>query len=118
LLPRTRIGFRYNSAAAHQVHGQDHRAATELGYNLSAVDLLRPDAALDDPGGAAAGRASVGALLRHGGAGGLAALVRGPNSLGALLEAQHGGFHATPSWERPIPVLRHGRLGTGIMPTT
>ena len=40
---RARIGFRYNSAAARQVHGQDHRAATELGYNLSAVDLLRPD---------------------------------------------------------------------------
>lgn len=92
------------------IHGQDHRPdASELGYALSAVELLGDDASLDGDGTGlfAAPASSLGALLRRSGAGAggaatLSALVRGPNSLGSLLE-QHG-YVATPSASRPVPV--------------
>ena len=81
--------------------------ASELGYGLSAVELLGDDSSLDGEGDDlfAAPASSLGALLRRSGGGGsatLSSLVRGPLSLGSLLE-QHG-YATTPSASHPTPV--------------
>jgi len=85
------------------IHGQSHRAATEIGYLLTSDDLLRDDAALD----ANQPRpSSLDALQRHAaGAAGVApsvsAAVRGPSSIGAAIE--RAGFGCTPSPQQPQP---------------
>jgi len=71
------------------------------------VELLGDDSSLDGEGDDlfAAPASSLGALLRRSGGGGsatLSSLVRGPLSLGSLLE-QHG-YAATPSASHPTPV--------------
>ncbi len=92
---------RHGFALLLDIHGQDHRPdASELGYALSAVDLLGDDAGLDDD--ATPPRSSLGAVLHRRPGASLAELVRGPESLGSLLERQ--GWTATPSASRPSPV--------------
>ena len=85
------------------IHGQSHRkGVTELGYLLTSDDLLLSDDAIDR---APPRPSSVDALLRGAAAeqpGGLAALVRGPASLGGLLE--RAGFPCVPSPSSPQPV--------------
>ena len=71
------------------------------------MELLGDDSSLDGEGDDlfAAPASSLGALLRRSGGGGsatLSSLVRGPLSLGSLLE-QHG-YATTPSASRPTPV--------------
>ena len=99
------------------IHGQDHRPdASELGYALSAVELLGDDASLDGDGTGlfAAPASSLGALLQHSSAAGtgptLSSLVRGPDSLGSLLERH--GYAATPSASRPVPVSEESLRAT------
>ncbi len=92
------------------LHGQNHRdRRIELGY-LHAPELLQsPDAALDAPGVAASGslrRIAEKSKLPY------SALVRGPRSLGALLEAR--GFPCVPSPERPEPVLPYFQGGYSV----
>ena len=87
--------------------------ASELGYGLSTVELLGDDSSLDGEGDDlfAAPASSLGALLRRSGGGGsatLSSLVRGPLSLGSLLE-QHG-YATTPSASRPTPVSEDALL--------
>lgn len=92
------------------LHGQNHRdRRIELGY-LHAPEILQaPDSALDAPGVAASGslrRIAEKSKLPY------SALVRGPRSLGALLEAR--GFACVPSPERPEPVLPYFQGGYSV----
>jgi hypothetical protein len=81
------------------LHGHGHELqALELGYLLTASDLARPDAELDEPW--AVEKSSLRTLparagLPH------ATLVRGPASLGALYEAE--GYLSMPSETWPDP---------------
>lgn len=83
------------------IHGQGHRdQRIELGYLHSIETLGLSDAELNTPKVAAAGSLRLVAAqskLPY------AELVRGPRSLGALLEAAR--YPAAPSPERPAPVL-------------
>lgn len=92
------------------LHGHAHKdVRVELGYLHSQEVLARSDAALDAPGLAAVGS------LRHLIAVSKApysALLRGPRSLGALLEAR--GFPSTPSPGRPTPNLPYFQGGYTI----
>lgn len=78
--------------------------ASELGYGLSAVELLGDDASLDstndDPSSPPA--STLSALLCRKNELSLSSLVRGPQSLGSLLERH--GYASTPSSSRPFPV--------------
>ena len=92
------------------LHGQNHRdRRIELGY-LHAPELLQaPDSALDASGVAAGGslrRIAEKSKLPY------SALVRGPRSLGALLETR--GFACVPSPERPEPVLPYFQGGYSV----
>merc|ERR1712060_744776 len=87
------------------IHGQSHRRlVTELGYHVNLDELLLMDGVLD----ASTRPTSLDALFRTKGPeaakrpGGLSALLRGPCSLGALLETR--GFRCTPSPTTPEPV--------------
>ena len=83
------------------LHGQSHPdRRSELGYLHSQDTLAKPDAALNAPAIAQAGsfrRIAEKSKLPY------VELLRGPRSLGALLEAR--GFPCTPSPERPVPNL-------------
>lgn len=83
------------------LHGQNHRdRRIELGYLHDQETLAKPDAELNSPALAAAGslrRIAEKSKLPY------AELLRGPRSLGALIEAH--GFPCSPSPERPVPVL-------------
>lgn len=81
------------------VHGHAHPIARlELGYGLRAAQLNQPDADFDRAGAVAA--STVRDLhARVGGSG--AALIRGPQSLGALLAER--GYRAVPSPQDPGP---------------
>ena len=86
------------------VHGQSHRkGVTELGYLLTSEDLLLPDEAIDSK---QPRPSSIDSLLQfpRGQSKGLAGLVRGRDSLGALLESR--GFPCVPSPATPQPVQR------------
>lgn len=84
--------------------------ASELGYGLSAVELLGDDASLDSNGQVSAA-SSLSALLRQrSGAVRLSSLVRGPESLGSLLERH--GYASTPSSSRPVPVSEEALRST------
>merc|ERR1712232_1206070 len=99
---------RHGFALLLDIHGQNHRCdASELGYSLSAVDFLNQDCVLDR---VAHESCSLAALLSREGAERLSAVVRGPSSLGALLE-QHG-FGCTPSTSRPVPVTSENLQAT------
>jgi N-formylglutamate amidohydrolase len=97
------------------LHGHGHQEQQlELGYLHPASAYTSDDATLNEPGLAAASSLrGIAALNRLP----YAQLVRGPLSLGTLLDKQ--GFPATPSASRPIPTIpyfsggyntaRHGR---------
>ncbi len=81
------------------LHGHGHKSQTiELGYGLEAEDLALPDSSLNaEP---VLGKSTLRRLVEkkqvlH------TALLRGPDSLGALLEK--GGYRTTPSPEIPVP---------------
>ena len=81
------------------IHGQSHRkGVSELGYLLTSDDLLLSDADLDS---APPRPSSVDALLRQApeATPGIAALVRGPKSLGGLLERACFGLVGLVSME-------------------
>jgi hypothetical protein len=81
------------------LHGQsDDALRQQLGYLLSAQDLRRSDAELDQPGFAS--RSSV-RHLAQGTAAPFSELVRGPRSLGGLLQGL--GYETVPSPQWPDP---------------
>jgi N-formylglutamate amidohydrolase len=81
------------------LHGHSHRVTrTELGYLLTANDLNRSDTELDRA--ALASRTSIRALA-GGSAVAFSALLRGPSSLGGLL--QRAGYASVPSPGTPGP---------------
>jgi N-formylglutamate amidohydrolase len=81
------------------LHGQGHAdKRIELGYLHSVTTLGFPEATLNQPDIAGSGslrRIAEKSKLPY------VALLRGPRSLGAVLEAR--GFPCTPSPERPVP---------------
>ncbi len=81
------------------LHGHGHPIARlELGYLLSAGDLARSDVELDQ--GPWAAESSIRTLAAEAGVS-FSAILRGPESLGSLLEAR--GYPATPSDVQPDP---------------
>jgi len=102
------------------IHGHGHAIPRlELGYMLSRADLAQPDGALDSD--AYVNKSSVRALV-EGSGGTLAQLVRGPFSLGTLMENRT--VPAVPSTSQPSPgeddyftggynTDRHGSAGGG-----
>lgn len=90
---------RHGFAFLIDIHGHAHEIRrVEIGYGITGDQLNATDAVLDASGVAA--RCSLADLAART-QGGLAALVRGPRSLGALYEAQ--GFRAVPSPSDPGP---------------
>jgi len=83
------------------LHGQGHPdRRIELGYLHSVETLSKPDAKLNAGDIAAKGSLrKIAAKTKRP----YVELLRGPRSLGALLEAR--GFPCAPSPERPVPVL-------------
>lgn len=80
------------------LHSHGHaEPRVELGYGLTAADLARPAAELNDP---ALARRSTVRLLAEASPDTFADLMGGPRSLGALLEQR--GIPATPSPKRPL----------------
>lgn len=104
------------------LHGHGHAIPRlELGYLLTASDLDRPDAELNQGGWAA--NSSLRALAAETSVP-FAELLRGPSSLGGLLQAR--GYPAVPSPATPTPgndpyysggysVQRHGSLQGGCI---
>lgn len=89
----------YGSGFYIDLHGHGHAIArAELGYLLSAAQLNGSDAALD--AGAAEGQSSIRALSEASPLP-FSALLRGPRSLGALLQAE--GVASVPSPDDPGP---------------
>jgi N-formylglutamate amidohydrolase len=83
------------------IHGHGHEInRLEIGYMLSRADLSEPDGILS--GTAYVNKSSVKALAEKPG-NDLASLVRGPHSLGTLLEVR--GVSAVPSTSQPNPGL-------------
>ncbi len=111
---------------AIDLHAHGHELqATELGYLLRAAELEQADPVLDaDPSYAA--RSSIRGLAERSGAS-FSALLRGPESLGGLL--QDRGFAAVPSPRFPDPggrdyfdgganTVRHGSRSGGAIDAT
>lgn len=81
------------------LHGHGHAIARlELGYLLNAQELSRSDSELDQ--GDLVGESSIRALVERSGEP-FSTVLRGPNALGSLLEAE--GYTATPSDVQPHP---------------
>jgi len=81
------------------LHGHGHAVPrVELGYLLAGSDLALSDAQLNTA--AIANRSSIRAVAGRSSSG-LVGLLRGPSSLGALLESR--GFPAVPSPSQPAP---------------
>ena len=92
---------RFGKAFFIDLHGQSHKdQRIELGYLHTVETLALADAELNAPAVVAASSLR---LLAARSKQPYAELLRGPRSLGALLEAQ--GFPATPSPARPVPVV-------------
>jgi N-formylglutamate amidohydrolase len=90
---------RHGFAFFIDLHGQNHKGLrVELGYLHAAADLAQPDAVLDAPEFATKGSFQ---LVAKKTTVPYSALLKGPTSLGALLE--NGGFHSTPSPRLPAP---------------
>lgn len=114
---------RYGWGFYLDLHGHSHaHQRVELGYALSAETLRLPDEALNRY----AGESTLQPVCRHPGEPpDLAGLLRGPTSLGTLLERR--GVPSVPSVETPAPldgwsffsggynVRRHGALGGGTI---
>lgn len=92
---------RFGKAFLIDLHGQSHPdQRIELGYLHTVETLALPDAGLNAPAVAAA--SSLRLIAAHAPRP-YVELLRGPRSLGALIEAQ--GFPATPSPGRPVPAV-------------
>eukprot|EP00445_Apocalathium_hangoei_P012202 CAMPEP_0203880596 /NCGR_PEP_ID=MMETSP0359-20131031/24988_1 /ASSEMBLY_ACC=CAM_ASM_000338 /TAXON_ID=268821 /ORGANISM="Scrippsiella Hangoei, Strain SHTV-5" /LENGTH=352 /DNA_ID=CAMNT_0050800245 /DNA_START=8 /DNA_END=1066 /DNA_ORIENTATION=+ len=92
---------KFGFALLLDLHGQSHRdGVTELGYLLYSEDYFLSDAALSSR---PPRLTSLDALVRQSRASvDLAAVLRGPDSFGALMEVR--GCPCTPSPSRPQPV--------------
>jgi N-formylglutamate amidohydrolase len=98
---------RHGWAFLIDLHGHSHpEAQVELGWLHDAADLAQPAAALNATTFAARGSAE---LLARRSSLPYSEFLRGPTSLGALLENQ--GFPATPSPRLPVPTLPYFRGG-------
>jgi hypothetical protein len=96
---RAMAAGRHGRALVVDVHGHGHaKPRIELGYLLGADDLNRPDVDLDEP--ALARRSSIRTLAAESGLR-FSALLRGPTSLGGLLE--RAGCASVPGPETPGP---------------
>jgi len=90
---------RHGGALVVDLHGHGHpKARVEIGYLIGAADLARPDADLEDP--VWARRSSIRALAAESGLR-FSALLRGPVSLGGLLE--RAGSPSIPAPSAPSP---------------
>ncbi len=90
---------RHGFAFLIDLHGQNHKGLrVELGYLHSSTELAQPDPLLDAPAFAATGSLQ---FMAKNATVSYSALLKGPTSLGALLE--NGGFHSTPSPRLPVP---------------
>lgn len=88
---------RHGRALVVDLHGHGHpKSRVEIGYLLGASDLDRPDTDLDDP--IRARQSSIGSLAAERGLR-VSALIRGPASLGALLES--AGYASVPGPATP-----------------
>ena len=95
-----RVAARHGAGLLLDLHGHRHEEPNvELGYLLRAEDLRRSDAALSADAAVLA-RCSIRDLVARTGRP-LAELVRGPSSLGTLLEIR--GQRSLPSTVRPHP---------------
>lgn len=98
---------RHGWAFLIDLHGHSHpQAQVELGWLHDADDLARPEPLLNTAAFAARGSAE---LLAQRSSLPYSEFLRGPTSLGALLENQ--GFPATPSPRLPVPTLPYFRGG-------
>ena len=118
-----RVGAGSGRGLLIDLHGHGHAIPRlELGYLLTATELRRTDAALASGGDMA--RTSIARLASDARSGERGpALLRGPNSLGALLVA--AGYPSVPSPSTPAPLsgeeyfsggfntFRNGSLGGG-----
>jgi len=96
---RTLAAGRHGRVLVVDLHGHGHPSPrTEIGYLLSAAVLDRPDAELDDP--IWARQSSVRSLSAESGLR-FSALIRGPSSLGGLLES--AGYPSVPGPATPGP---------------
>jgi len=96
---RALVARDYGSGLYLDIHGHGHPVdRVELGYLLSAEELGRSDEELAS--GSLAAESSVRALVASSGAS-LTEVVRGEQSLGALLQAR--GVRAVPSPSEPDP---------------
>lgn len=119
---RAAVSARYGQGLYIDLHGQSHPIKrVELGYCLSHEDLTNSNAVLDkDPGFAEA--SSISSLAKRSSIP-FSDLLRGANSLGAMLAAR--GYPAVPSPDMPDPgegnsffdggynVRRHGSAAAG-----
>jgi N-formylglutamate amidohydrolase len=98
---------RHGWAFLIDLHGHSHpQAQVELGWLHHAADLAQPEAVLNATAFAARGSAE---LLARRSALPYSEFLRGPTSLGALLENE--GFPATPSPRLPVPIPPYFRGG-------
>lgn len=98
-----RVAQRWSRGLVIDLHGHGHSVPRlELGYLLTDAELRRTDAAISSTGDM--GRTSIARLSNdaRGGDRGTA-LLRGPNSLGALLSA--AGYASVPSPSVPAPLI-------------
>jgi hypothetical protein len=98
LVAKAILGRRTDLGLYMDLHGQSDDARQQLGFLLSAQELKRTDAELDQPGIAL--HSSLRHLAQRAGVP-FSALVRGPRSLGGLLQGL--GYMAVPSPQWPHP---------------
>ncbi len=99
---------RHGRALFIDLHGQSHPdVRVELGYLHAAEEYQKPAAELNSPAFIKAG--SLACLMELNPGLDYTALLHGPESLGALLEAR--GFLSTPSPRLPVPSLPYYRGG-------
>lgn len=101
---------RFGVAFLIDLHGHGHPdARVELGYLHDALDLADCDEALNEA--TYMNGSSLRWIVERSGLSHVE-LLRGPQSFGALLEAN--GFHATPSPRMPVPTVPYFRGGYTI----
>lgn len=93
------VGQKFGEGLVHSIRGHDHPIPrVELGYLTSQTSLTLPDEVLDSivyvSGSSVRGLASKPGKT-------LSGIIRGPKSLGTLLENR--GYPATPSQSQPMP---------------
>jgi N-formylglutamate amidohydrolase len=96
---RAAAAARHGRALVVDLHGHGHpKGRIEIGYLIGAADLARPDAGLDNP--ALALQSSIRTLAAGSGQR-FSAIIRGPASLGGLLE--RAGYPSVPAPSVPKP---------------